>query len=153
MHIRQLARNAALITVAVIVTAGFSTGIARATSAAPTSTVSASSVAASSVVHSGTAPRVPERMYGCDLYRFCALGFTEAGGYWIIQEFGCGTDDIIYAHAGVKVWLMINRCTAHPVYYYLNNGGAGCVNPSSQKGRSGGWPAMHYYYAATWNVC
>jgi hypothetical protein len=145
MHIRQLARNAALITVAAIVTAGFSTGIAQATSAAPTT------VSASSVVHSGTAPRVPERMYGCDLYRFCSLTFTRAGGYIIIQEFGC--DENIHNALALKVYLMINRCTAHAVYYYYNTGGGGCVNPSSQQSRSGGYPAMDYYYAAPWRNC
>jgi len=146
MHIRQLARNAALITVAAIVTAGFSTGIAQATSAAPTSTVSVSSV-----VHSGTAPRAHKRMASCPKYTFCAYGVAGSRELYLAQSFTCA--ESIHNAVSNTIYLMINNCTAHAVYHYYKSGGDGCVSASSQQGRSGGYPAIDYYYVAPWKNC
>lgn len=146
MHIRQLARNAALITAAAIVTAGFSTGIAQATSAAPTSTIS---VASAPVTPGGMAPR----MLNCPEYTFCAYGIEGGRSYYLAQSFTCA-EDIHYAVADT-IHLMINRCTAHAVYYYYNSGGDGCVSASSQQGAPtrSGFPAIDYYYVAPWTTC
>lgn len=147
MHIRQLARNAALITVAAIVTAGFSTGIAEATSAAPTSTVSVSSV-----VHSGTAPRVhTPRMYGCQKYTFCALTIV-GNNFDIAQEFGC-TSGALHEAVSAKIYEMINLCTTHAVSHSYKAGGHGCVSANSSQAQGGGYPAIAYYFVSSSANC
>jgi hypothetical protein len=148
MHIRQLARNAALATVAAIVTAGFSTGIAQATSAAPTSTIS---VASAPVTLGGTALR--PLMLDCPEYTFCAYEVEGGRSFVLAQSFTCA-EDIHYAVAAT-IHLMINRCTAHAVYHYYKSGGDGCVSASSQQGTGlrSGYPAIDYYYVAPYANC
>jgi hypothetical protein len=148
MHIRQLARNAALITVAVIVTAGFSTGLAQAMSAAPTSTIS---VASAPVTSGGTAPRV--RMLDCPEYTFCAYEVEGGRSFVLAQSFTCAED--LHDANSATIHLFINRCTAHAVYYYYKSGGDGCVPASSQQGTGlkSGFPAIKYYYVAPWDNC
>jgi hypothetical protein len=142
MHIRQLARNAVFIAVMVIVTAGFSTGIAQATSAAPTSTAPVSSVA-----HSGNPYHMPSWCPG----KFCAIG--QLGRYeGVVQEFGCANDENHNAVNGADVYLMVNNC-ADAVYYYYTSGGDGCVNAHSAKGGAGRFSTIKFYYVAFWAKC
>lgn len=142
MHIRQLARNAALITVAAIVTAGFSTGIAQAASAAPTSTISASAP-----VTPGGTGRV--LMQNCSLYEFCAYEVAGSRELVLAQSFTCAEANHNAVAAIIVLW--INRCTAHAVYYYYGSHD-GCVSASSQQGRSPGIIVNHYY-VAPWAKC
>ncbi len=145
MHIRQLARNAALITVAAIVTAGFSTGIAQAASAAPASTIS---VASAPVTPGGTAPRV--LMPTCPKYTFCAYGGTRFP--YLAQSFTCAEN--IHNAVADTITRMVNNCTAHAVYHYYKSGGDGCVSASSSQSRfPDGYPAIDYYYVAPWKNC
>jgi hypothetical protein len=147
MHIRQLARNAALITVAAIVTAGFSTGIAQATSAAPTSTIS---VASAPVTPGGTAPEVVRpRMQGCPKYTFCAYEVAGSRELVLAQSFTCSEANHNAVAAIITLW--INNCTAHAVYYYYGSND-GCVSSSSQHGRTPGIQP-DYYYVAPWAKC
>lgn len=146
MHIRQLARSAALITVAAIVTAGFSAGIAQATSAAPASTISAASAP---VTPGGTALR--PHMSDCPKYTFCA--YTGARFVILAQYFTCA--ESIHNAFSDTIYLMVNNCTAHAVYSYDKyDAGYNCVSASSSKGRyPNGFPAIDYYYVAPYKNC
>jgi hypothetical protein len=135
MHIRQLARNAALITVAAIVTAGFSTGIAQATNAAPASTVSAVTPGGS------TTPRM---LPGCDAPQFCTYA-SSIRGLVLLQHFGCTGDDVHYANYGSEIFEMVNLCHQR-VYYYYHSGTHGCMNPNSNRARSGNFARIDYFY-------
>src|SRR5437899_2580571 len=122
MHIRQLARNAALVTVAVIVTAGFSTGIAQATNAAPASTVSA-------VTPSGsTTPRMPA---GCDPPAFCTFA-SSAHGLVLLQRIPCQNVTGHNARDGNIIYEMVNACSQFVDYEYINDNW-GCINGHSSK--------------------
>jgi hypothetical protein len=147
MHIRQLARNAALITVAAIVTAGFSTGIAQATSAAPTSTIS---VASAPDTPAGTAPRV--LMASCPKYTFCAFSIAGSKQIYLAQSFNC-LNGATHPAVPETIYLMINRCTTHAVDYEYKSGGGGCISDNSQRGIGGGFPPIKDYVVLPYADC
>jgi hypothetical protein len=121
MYIRQLARNAALITAAVILTAGFSTGIAQATNAAPASTVSTVTPGGS------TTSRMPP---SCTPQpQFCSYD-SSIRGLVLVQKFGCAND---VGHTGKSpVYQLFNGCGV-AVYYYYGTNGIGCMRPHSTR--------------------
>jgi hypothetical protein len=139
MHIRQLARNAALITVAVFVTAGFSTGIAQATNAAPASTVSA-------VTHGGST--TPRMLPGCTPQPLFCTYASSIRGIILIQKFGCASTG--HNAAPSPVYQMFNGCGVVVYYYYGTS--HGCMRPHST--RAGGFPRnIDYYFVDNQPVC
>ena len=153
MHIRQLARNAALITVAVFVTAGFSTGIAQATNAAPASTVSVvtpgvSAVApgVSAVAPGGTTPRM---LPGCTPQPLFCTYASSIRGIILIQKFSC-SHSVGHNAAPSPVYQMFNGCSVVVYYYYGTS--HGCMRPHST--RAGGFPRnIDYYFVDNQPVC
>lgn len=140
MHIRQLARNATLITVAAIVTAGFSTGIAQATNAAPASTVSA-------VTHGGSA--TPRMLPGCTPQpQFCTYA-SSIRGIILLQKFGCAHSVGHNAVNGDIIYQMFNGCGVVVYYYYGTS--HGCMKPHST--RAGGFPNIDYFFVDNQPVC
>jgi hypothetical protein len=123
MHIRQLARNAAFITIAATVTGGFATGIAQATNVAPASTVPA-------VAHGGTTPRV--NMPSLCTTGVCTLGL--AGGphpfEYIIQRWNC----TITIHGGIitPIYGVVNNCSTR-VWTHAQPPKPICISPHSTK--------------------
>jgi hypothetical protein len=111
MRIRRLARKAVFITAAVMVLAGFSTGISGAANAAP---------ASPAVTSSGTIHRMP---LGCT--GFCTYELTTRG-LILIQEFAC----VLGGHSGIRnpIYQMTNTC-ANRVYWY--NPSQHCIEPHS----------------------
>ena len=134
MHIRQLARNAALITVAAIVTAAFSTGIAQATNAAPASTVSA-------VTPSGSmTPMMPA---GCNPPAFCTYA-SSIHGLILLQRIPCQNVAAHNAIDGDVIYEMVNACPQYVDYEFINNTW-GCINGHSTKIRSGNFYPIKYF--------
>jgi hypothetical protein len=140
MRIRQLVRNAVFIAVAAIVTAGFSVGIAQATSAAPASTVPVSSA-----VHSVRPPMPVECSTG-DI--FCSLGLAGHTLY-IIQSFGCQTGVTHTAVSGT-IYEMLNYCPYRVLYY---NPGEKCINPDTGQAGEGRFGTVTKYYTSPVMSC
>jgi hypothetical protein len=121
MHVRRLARKAVFITAAIMVLAGFSTGIAGTASAAPTSHVSA--VAAVASVGT-TAPRM---LPNCT--QFCTFD-VGIRGLILLQQFSCSPPRS-YSRITNPIFEMVNNCSIR--VYWLNRTGHGCLNPKSAK--------------------
>jgi hypothetical protein len=137
MHIRQLARNAALIMVAAILTAGFSTGIAQATNAAPASTASAVAPGGS------TTPRM---LPGCTPQpQFCSYD-SSIHGLILTQKFGC-TINRVHTAVNTPVFELVNGCGTAVDYYY-KKGGGGCINAHSAQSGAGRFSAMNHYWVS-----
>ena len=143
MHIRQLARNAALIAVAVIVTAGFSAGIAQATNAAPASTVPVVTPGVSAVAPGGTTPRM---LPGCTPQPLFCTFASSIRGIILIQKFGC-TINRIHTAAPSPVFEMVNGCGTAVDYHYKSSGG-GCINAHSARSGAGRFSAVSYYWVS-----
>jgi hypothetical protein len=123
MHIRRLARNAAFITIAAMVTGGFLTGIAEATNVAPTSTVSA--------VTSGGA-RTPRMLPNCNPPAVCTFA-SSIRGIILIQKFPC-TANRHYGGIQNPIFEIANLCSAQ-VYWYNPRGH--CMSPNSAQAGTG----------------
>lgn len=121
MHIRRLARNAAFIAVAAMVTGGFATSIAQATSVAPARTVSA-------VAHGGTIPGVKKMPADCTT-GVCTIGLSSHGEY-IIQRWDC----TVVTHGGIinPVYGVVNNCSGR-VWTHAEPPMPVCISPHSSK--------------------
>jgi len=122
MHIRRLARNAAFIMVAAMVTGGFLTGIAGATSVAPTSTVSA-------VPSGGATPRM---LPNCNAPAVCTFN-VGIRGLVLLQKFSCAAPK---GHGSIvnPIYEIANLCSTR-VYYYNPSGH--CMSPNSAQAGTG----------------
>jgi hypothetical protein len=121
MHIRRLARNAAFIAMAAMVTGGFATGIAQAASASQASTVSA-------VAHGGTTLTVKKMPTGCTT-GVCTIGLSTHGEY-IIQRWSCA----IAFHYGITtpIYGVVNNCSTR-VWTHAEPPKPICISPHSTK--------------------
>jgi len=144
MRIRQLARNAALATVAAIVTAGFSAGVAQATNAAPASTVSV-------VTHGGSI--TPRMLPGCTPQpAFCTYA-SSIRGIILLQKIGCARGHGAHAVNGDVIFQLFNGCGTRVYYYWNNMNSHGCINQHSTSSRAGGFPNITFFYVDTVPNC
>ncbi len=142
MHIRRLARNAALITVAATVMGGFLTGMAGATNAAPASTVPAAA-------SGGTIPRM---LPGCTPQpQFCTYA-SSIRGLVLLQKFGCATGVTHNAVNGNIIFEIVNGCATRVIYRYVG-GGSGCINHNASRSRSGDFPNIRDFYVSGYPNC
>lgn len=114
MRIRQLARNAAVITAAATAMLGFSTGIAEAMPTTP------------------TMPTIPA-MSLCNAGQACTYGLSPRVGIYLVQRFPCTPPAI---HNAINppggVYQVTNNCSTR-VWTHANPPKPVCISPHSTK--------------------